>query len=332
MRFSLNSRWHWILFIPMATVSYSMGDNGLILFSRHPISSPADLWGIYAMDVDGSNVQTVIKGPYFFPSVSHDGKMLLFTGQHPTEEGVLSIYQIPIDGHSAPLLLTPDIGWSMDASFSPNKDRIVYRIYIPPIQPAKIFHFPNVLSNPLLNSPQATLSGEYIAIAKTDGSDANRGAHYAPSLQSGMQIWRTPAWHPVDENRIAVSVWGQPYSYPGSSLFVISPDGADMQELWKAPFDLWSGIAEKDEYPSWSPDGRKLAYVRGFWDMNSLGGDFSIWLMNADGSDAPGVRLTEEFPLGVSTDGIVELAWSEDGEWIFFSKCKKKSKRRAYSF
>jgi Tol biopolymer transport system component len=63
--------------------------------------------------------------------------------------------------------------------------------------------------------------------------------------------------------------------------------------------------------PSWSPDGRAIAFVRGIGPLlDAPEGGFQLWRMNADGSGL--VRLTE--------DGAGRPDWSPDGSSILFDE------------
>ena len=70
----------------------------------------------------------------------------------------------------------------------------------------------------------------------------------------------------------------------------------------------------KSGQPSWSPDGKRIA----FWSGTGRSGGFmaapDLWIMNADGSDAHRVGG----PSGADDDqGWGDLAWSHD-DWILF--------------
>jgi dipeptidyl aminopeptidase/acylaminoacyl peptidase len=82
----------------------------------------------------------------------------------------------------------------------------------------------------------------------------------------------------------------------------VRADGKGLDRLTDSP--SWEG------YPSWSPDGTKIAYER--YKQNETDGQFSsVWVMNADGS---GQRpLTS---LGCGTP-----RWSPDGARIAYTRC-----------
>ena len=61
--------------------------------------------------------------------------------------------------------------------------------------------------------------------------------------------------------------------------------------------------ARHDRRPTWSPDGREMAFIRD----SASGGD--VWARAADGGGAER-RLTH------SHRAIQEVSWSKDGKWL----------------
>lgn len=87
---------------------------------------------------------------------------------------------------------------------------------------------------------------------------------------------------------------------PGG-LFTVHPDGTGLTLL--SPAGGWSFHQVKVD-PSWSPDGRRLAYVTG--DPPTL------WVVNADGTGGHVLMRGGEF--------VQKPTWSPDGERIAFSR------------
>lgn len=86
-----------------------------------------------------------------------------------------------------------------------------------------------------------------------------------------------------------------------SDLCIVNCDGSGLKRLTDAP--------ATEEHPSWSPDGRKIAYAQ-YAGNGEDPTTANIWVMNADGSHK--VRLTKGAVHGVWP------AWSPDGKLIAF--------------
>lgn len=98
----------------------------------------------------------------------------------------------------------------------------------------------------------------------------------------------------------------------GHGLIAYARDG----DLWTVPPDgtdgrrLTSDLPGKALDPSWSPDGTRLLFVVESDERPREGGDFDMYVVNADGSGL--TRLT--------TDGLsIEPSWSPDGTQIAYS-------------
>jgi Tol biopolymer transport system component len=99
---------------------------------------------------------------------------------------------------------------------------------------------------------------------------------------------------------------------PNYDIFVMNVDGSGLRQLTDAPGE--------DGFPSWSPDGRKIAYSTTRDDCSNstspdcrVTGDIgpyqTIYVMNADGSEQHRLSLQ----LGQFVD------WSPDGQYLVFS-------------
>ena len=84
-----------------------------------------------------------------------------------------------------------------------------------------------------------------------------------------------------------------------SEIFTVRTDGTGLKQLTDDPW--W------EEAPSWSPDGRRIAYS--VWTEDDAGTS-DVWVMNADGSGKK--NLTKGAPHGGRP------VWSPDGKQIAF--------------
>ena len=89
------------------------------------------------------------------------------------------------------------------------------------------------------------------------------------------------------------------------ALFAVDADGGPAEVLWESQVPQ-NGIVR---YPTFSPDGTHIAFVDGYCDS-----DHSVWVMNADGSDALQIVSRDMGPL--SATHVHRLAWSPAGDRI----------------
>ncbi|MCK4822641.1 PD40 domain-containing protein, partial [bacterium] len=87
------------------------------------------------------------------------------------------------------------------------------------------------------------------------------------------------------------------YNYPdfSSTIWVMNADGSNKKQLTSD---------NRDHFPEWSPDGRKIAFQSGPI------GEEAIWLMDSDGTGK--IQLTD------NTSNVFPH-WSPDGEKIVFT-------------
>lgn len=86
-----------------------------------------------------------------------------------------------------------------------------------------------------------------------------------------------------------------------SEVFIADADGTNQRNL--------SAHAAFDGWPSWSPDGRQIAFA------SNRRGNQEIYVMRPDGSD---VRLV------ANTEGSATApTWTKDGSAIYFPNCRK---------
>ena len=84
-----------------------------------------------------------------------------------------------------------------------------------------------------------------------------------------------------------------------TELFVVDPDTGDARNLTRSP-------GSSRRYPSWSPDGSRVAF------NSNRDGSHNLYLIDADGTDLR--QLTNE-KRGVEA-GM--QSWTADGRWIYF--------------
>ena len=133
---------------------------------------------------------------------------------------------------------------------------------------------------------------EEVYIMNADGSHQQNLSNAAPGGDY------SPAWSPNGQWIAFMSDRGG-----NPNVWVMRPDGSDLRQVTDLP-----GISE---YPTWSPDSRRIAFHCTFGHVLPGGtGDFEICVVNADGTEL--TQLTD-------APGESKLpAWSPDGTQIAF--------------
>ena len=126
------------------------------------------------------------------------------------------------------------------------------------------------------------------------------------SKQSALDV-QAPAWSRDGQTIVFVS-WRD----GNSEVYVMNADGSGKRNLTRD--------RAQDDYPTWSPDGRRLAFLRGPQGFCS----YQLYVVNADSSGLR--RLTLRVPEGTpETTGRCkgkadQLVWSPDGRTIYFGR------------
>ncbi|MFB3789528.1 MAG: TolB family protein, partial [bacterium] len=214
--------------------------------------------------------------------------------------------------------------WAGDPVFSPDQTQIIYQFNLikwEDISQPKIYahtpqkKFSNGYAPTLAIDPRA-----FLALARTDGSDA---IHPIPIELPGQAVgysWCQPDWHPYDRQKIAVSFLNAFPGYQDFTIYITNPEGTSIQSLLNPVNN--PALIERHRSPAWSPDGNHIAYVR------QVGNQYAIFIVRADGADSPGLQITPTNIVQLAPipdigtyffDAIKEVCWSPDGNYLAFS-------------
>jgi dipeptidyl aminopeptidase/acylaminoacyl peptidase len=99
----------------------------------------------------------------------------------------------------------------------------------------------------------------------------------------------------------------------GRWLYVMRSDGTDKTPLVQANFGYYVPYAGPND-ASWSPDGGRVAFVRGFAKQKAYSSHSALYVINADGTGLR--RLTKRRPKVETMDPV----WAPDGRKIGFDE------------
>jgi Tol biopolymer transport system component len=169
--------------------------------------------------------------------------------------------------------------------------------------------------------PDVSPSGERVAFGGAVGADAHTEVYVVDATTGDGLVALTsctgkapgcsndyPAWSPDGKHIVFIHTddFNADETPVNEQVWLMDADGGNQHALT-------TGLAPKDQVPSWSPDGKQIVYSSGVADSEG------IWVMDADGSgqvQLSGCAPAEASPCAAGDDfGPV---WSPDGTRIAF--------------
>ena len=223
-------------------------------------SNVSGSWEIWTMHANGSKQRqlTHLDGFATFPDFSPDGTTIVFGGVEGTD-GHTEIYAVDAKTGGGLHALTSCVGLA-DGCFndlpvwSPDGTRIAFMhgVYDPDLD---------------------AVLDEQVWVMDADGGNPH------PITTDSAPKDQVPDWSP-DSSKIAYHAGG----YGNGGIWVIDADGGNNHQISGCVAGDPSPCAQGDDWgPAWSPDGKKIAFLR---DYGALGDatDRPVYVMNIDGS------------------------------------------------
>src|SRR5204863_219581 len=244
---------------------------------------------------------TDLPGPEYFPSLSPDGKSLIYVSR---ASGNWDIYLQRVGGRNPTNLTKGSTADGRYLYFCSDRtgNMNIWRV---PIAEK---------TGKLLGTPEAVTSGagastEHISLAQ----DGRRIAYVAhEEIKNLRKVTFDPSTEKIAGEPVPITRGSLQCFFPDPSpdgdwlayyslgkqedIFIIHADGTDMRQLTDDVF--------KDREPRWSPDGKRIAFT------SDRSGGSEIWAINRDGSGLQ--QLTQ-------MAGAHHPVWSPDGTQMVYS-------------
>ena len=286
-------------------------DGTQIIFTRRWIDKMNDKWesSVWLMNADGTHQRSLVQGSDV--QWSPDGKRIAYIAKGEPTGSQIYVRWMDAEGAVTQISHVTDapsgLEWSPDGksiAFLMNVPvRDTWRIPMPtPPKGAKWTEAPKVTSRLNYRSDRVGYTDEsyrHVFVISADGG--------TPRQISNGDWNHTGAAFSGDSKWVAFSSLREPNAesaYRKSNIYAANVETGEIKQLTRR-----NGTSGS---PSYSPDGKLIAFMSADSTDHSAWAETKLWMMNADGSGAHVVSGNLDRPIS----GVV---WSEDNTGVYFN-------------
>jgi len=286
-------------------------DGSQILFTRRWVDKMNDKWesSIWLMNADGSHARSLTQGSDVH--WSPDGKRIAYVAKGEPSGQQVFVRWMDAEGATTQISHLTDapssLDWSPDGkslAFTMNVPvRESWRIAMPtPPKGAKWTEAPKIVTRLNYRSDRVGYTDEsyrHIFLIPADGGTPRQ-------ITNGDWNHSGPAFS-ADGKWIAFSSLREPNAesaFRKSQIYAANVETGEIRQLTH-------GTATNGN-PSYSPDGKVIAYISADSTDHSAWAESKLWMMNADGSNAHLVSGNLDRPIS----GVV---WAADNSGVYFN-------------
>jgi dipeptidyl aminopeptidase/acylaminoacyl peptidase len=286
-------------------------DGTQILFGRRWVDKINDRWesSIWLMNADGTHQRALVQGSDVH--WSPDGKRIAYVGKGEPTGSQIYVRWMDAEGATTQISHLSDapsgLEWSPDGktlAFTMNVPvHDTWRIAMPtPPKGAKWTEAPKIVTRLNYRSDRVGYTDDsyrHIFVIPADGGTARQVTngdwnHSGPSFSA-------------DSKWIAFSSLREPNAesaYRKSNIYAVNLTSGDIRQLTHR-----NGTSGS---PSYSPDGKSIAFMSADSTDHSAWAETKLWMMNADGSNPHLVSGTLDRPISA-------VSWAEDNSGVYFN-------------